>query len=241
MVPPPLPPPAVSVDSRRWAQVAGLEAALAAAGEERARLGEGAGRVSELERAVRDLERANRRLTEAAAAAAVGPSPEEFRAAIEAYKAQNLMTTISERVFVHVVAPRTILQVRLRHTTTTTITTTITTTNYEEHYHHHHRRHHFHYHHHNNQVGGAEHEFRPAVPSNAKVQDFIRRELEPHFEMVFKTLAAGAPAAPGAGAPPRMTVEGQRAPDGTSVRAYADKFNSTLANFVKKCLTDTTA
>jgi hypothetical protein len=34
----------------------------------------------------------------------------------------------------------------------------------------------------------------------------------------------------------RSAVEGQLAPDGQSVRKYAEAFNSTLSNFVKKCV-----
>ena len=47
----------------------------------------------------------------AVAEASQGPTPAEFFAAIEMFKAEQLMACISERVFVHVVAPKTILQV----------------------------------------------------------------------------------------------------------------------------------
>jgi hypothetical protein len=122
-----------------------------------------------------------------------GPTQAEFLAALEMFKAEQLMTCISERVFVHVVAPKTILQVGKKSETV----------------------------------------YSPEPPSDAKVKAFLKREVEPHFEMIFKTLntAVGPD-------PPRAAVEGQKGPDGANVRDYAERFNTTLANFIKKCLVD---
>ena len=122
-----------------------------------------------------------------------GPTQAEFNAALEMFKVEQLMQCISERVFVHVVAPKTILQVGKR----------------------------------------TEQVYSPEPPSDAKVKAFIKKEVEPHFDMIFKTLntAVGPD-------PPRAAVESQKAPDGSNVRDYAERFNSTLANFIKKCLVD---
>jgi hypothetical protein len=122
-----------------------------------------------------------------------GPTAAEFFAALEMLKTERLMACISERVFVHVVAPKVILQI--------------------------------------NGGSGDKREYSPPCPRDDVVQAFIRTEIQPHFEMVFKTLDKT-----GGGDPPRSSVEGQRAPDGTTVRAYAERFNSTLANFIKKCV-----
>jgi len=126
-----------------------------------------------------------------------GPSPADFYADIEMYKSEQLMLCISERVFVHVVAPKTILQV-------------------------------------GGKGRGGEQVYKPPCPSDEKVQSFIKAEVQPHFQMVFKTLDKPS----NFDAPPRSAVEGQLAPDGSTVRSYAEQFNITLSNFIKKCVLD---
>lgn len=124
------------------------------------------------------------------------PTYAQFMEAMESFKAEQLMACISERVFIHVIAPRTILQL-------------------------------------NNQSR----EYRATFPLDSEVKSFIKREIEPHFEMVFKTLDAGSGIAASSDSHARAVVE-QRAPDGTSVKSYSERFNSTLANFIKKCVTE---
>ena len=41
--------------------------------------------------------------------------------------------------------------------------------------------------------------------------------------------------------PPRSAVEAQLAPDGGTVRDYADKFSSILTGFIKKCVLESQA
>jgi hypothetical protein len=136
-------------------------------------------------------------------------TPQDFFRAIENFKIDQLMGCISERVFVHVVAPRTILQ-----------------------------------------VGSGDHplkkEFKPSIPSDEMIHNFIHREIEPHFTMVFKTLDQTSSSSSSSmmtnsgskkgGSMP--SVEDQLAPDGTSVKSYAERFNSSLSAFIKKCIQD---
>lgn len=131
-----------------------------------------------------------------------GITPEDFFKAIENFKMDQLMSCISERVFVHVVAPRTILQVGSSSSQQT------------------------------------KKEFKPNIPSDEKINTFIRKEIEPHFEMVFKTLDKTSESGGTSKATSSPSVEQQLAPDGTVVKTYAERFNSQLSAFIKKCIQD---
>ena len=126
-----------------------------------------------------------------------------------------MMSLISERVFIHVVAPKTILKIG----------------------------------------EGVPQAFLPPPPSDSTVRDFIEKEVVPSFTQIFATLATidesgnGSSSSSGSSSngsssedqPPRSAVEAQLAPDGGTVRDYADKFSSILTGFIKKCVLESQA
>jgi hypothetical protein len=136
-------------------------------------------------------------------------TPEDFYKAIENFKLDSLMQCISERIFVHVVAPRTILQIGG-----------------------------------NNPNNNNKKEYKPNIPSDEKINNFIKKEIEPHFQMVFKTLDSDTSSSTSTSSdhhhhhPNKPNVEEQVSPDGTTIKTYAEKFNLSLSSFIKKCIQD---
>jgi predicted RNase H-like nuclease (RuvC/YqgF family) len=182
-------------------------------------------RVEDLERrleesAAREAAAAASAASATAAPANAGVTMGDVMELLEKYKIENMMSLISERVFIHVVAPKTILKIG----------------------------------------EGVPQAFLPPPPSDSTVRDFIEKEVVPSFTQIFATLATidesgnGSSSSSGSSSngssgnssssedqPPRSAVEAQLAPDGGTVRDYADKFSSILTGFIKKCVLESQA
>jgi len=163
-------------------------------------------------------------------------TPEDFFNAIENFKMDSLMACISERVFIHVVAPRTILQIGSPQHNNTSNNTNNNKQNK------------------NSSHAKNQKEFSPNIPSDLKINNFIKNEIEPHFQMIFKTLekidpkvseihkkinsSSSSTSNNQTSSTATPCIDEQLSPDGTSVKTYAEKFNLSLSSFIKKCIQD---